>query len=70
MTTRAVLLERFDGNGDGVLSKRELSNRADLFAAADADRSTLLENEELERVETLVLAAGEISLVVCFLPSA
>ncbi|WP_145195933.1 hypothetical protein [Planctomycetes bacterium Poly30] len=57
-TTRDVLLETFDGNGDGVLSKRELTKRPDLFTAADTDRSTLLEDDELGRIETIVLTRG------------
>lgn len=58
MTTKELLLATFDGNDDGVLSKRELTQRPDLFTAADVDRSTLIEGDEIERVVALVLARG------------
>ncbi|MEM8713170.1 MAG: hypothetical protein AAGG01_19670, partial [Planctomycetota bacterium] len=53
-----ALLKRFDANGDGVLAKRELRKRPDLFRTLDIDRSTLVEADEVMRAETLSLARG------------
>ncbi|MGK0483846.1 MAG: Ca2+-binding EF-hand superfamily protein, partial [Planctomycetota bacterium] len=57
-TTRETLLKTFDSNGDGVLSKRELSNRADLFQRLDSDRSTLLEADEMDGVGDAIANSG------------
>ena len=51
-------LETFDGNGDGVLTKRELRRRPDLYVTMDDDRSSVIEADELERWSSRVLVWG------------
>lgn len=53
-----LLLETFDGNGDGVLTKRELRRRPDLYVTMDDDRSSVIEADELERWSSRVLVWG------------
>ena len=64
---RERLMEVLDKSGDGTLTKRELSKRLDLYRVLDRDRSTLVEPDELDRVEAEVLRRGVDVLADTFL---
>ena len=67
--TVELLLETFDGNGDGVLTKRELRRRPDLYVTMDDDRSSVIEADELERSSSRVLVRGLDTVLDDFLDS-
>lgn len=55
----ADVLEEFDSGGkDGRLSKSELRRRPDLFRQLDLDRSSVVEPDELERIERVPAGRG------------
>ncbi len=56
--TAARLLETFDKDGDGELTRREMKSHPRLFFQADQDRSTVVEADEVARVEALVRLNG------------
>ena len=53
-----LLFQRFDADGDGILSRGELDLRPELFAVLDLDRSGTVEPIEVERRVAQVRAVG------------
>lgn len=64
---RVRLMEVLDKSGDGAFTKRELSKRPDLYRTLDRDRSTIIETDEIDRMEALVLTRGVEVLADTFL---
>ncbi|MEM7309431.1 MAG: hypothetical protein AAF682_22300 [Planctomycetota bacterium] len=63
MLNRESFYERFDGDGDGTISKREMKSREALFRKLDTDGSGLLEefevNQAVDRIAQLGVDATE-----------
>ncbi len=64
---RGRLMEVLDKSSDGTFTKRELSKRPDLYRTLDRDRSTIIEADEIDRMEALVLTRGVEVLADTFL---
>lgn len=56
--TAGRLLETFDRDGNGELSTREMKGNPKLFLQMDQDRSTVVEADELSRVEARIRLNG------------